>query len=228
MTELRTETADKRVRAMVDGHYVFDTTAPRLVWEKPHYPTYHVAESDVLATLRDRDDGTVDLVVAGRTVPSAGRRSGDGYVAFRWQALDHWFEEDDEVFVHPRDPHKRVDILDSSRHVRIEVDGVTVAESPRPVLLLETGLPTRFYLPKPDVRMDLLVPSATVTQCPYKGQAEFWSVRAGGSLHDDLAWSYRAPVRESAPIAGRIAFYDEKVDTWVDGTRRERPDSPFA
>lgn len=223
----RPETADKRLRGMVDGRYVFDTTAPLLVWERPTYPTYHVPVSDVLATLDDNGDGTVDLVVAGRRIASAGHRRGD-HVAFRWDALEHWFEEDEEVYVHPRDPYTRIDLLHSSRDVRVEVDGVVVAESSRPVLLLETGLPTRFYLPVPDVRTDLLVPSATVTHCPYKGRAEHWSVRTGRTVHEDAGWTYRTPVRESAPIAGLIAFYDERVDTWVDGRLRPRPVSPFA
>jgi uncharacterized protein (DUF427 family) len=142
--------------------------------------------------------------------------------------MDAWFEEDEEVFTHPRDPYTRVDVLASSRHVRIEVGGVTVAESVKPTLLFETGLPARYYVPKPDVRMDLLVHSDTVSECPYKGQAEYWSVRAGAELHPDLAWSYRAPFEESAKIAGLIAFYDEKVDVYVDGVRQERPLTKFA
>jgi uncharacterized protein (DUF427 family) len=227
-TEQRRETADKRLRAMVGGHYVFDTTAPLLVWDRPHYPTYHVAEADVLAAVDEHPDGTVDVTIGGRTVHRAGRTGEPGYLTFRWGAFEHWFEEDDEVFVHPRDPYKRVDILHSSRHARIEVDGVTVADSLRPTLLLETSLPTRFYLPKTDVRMDLLAPSTTVSHCPYKGQAEYWSVTAAGTAGIDLAWSYRSPVRESAPIAGLVAFYDERVDTWIDGERRTRPESPFS
>jgi uncharacterized protein (DUF427 family) len=226
-TEPRRQSADKRVRAMVDGRWVFDTTAPLLVWEHPGYPAYHIAEGDVLADVSVDPDGTVDVTLGGRTIRRAGRRGVHGHLTFRWDAFDHWFEEDDEVYVHARDPYTRIDVLHSSRHVRIEVDGTTVAESHQPTLLLETNLPTRFYLPKPDVRMDVLVRSSAVTHCPYKGRAEYWSVVVDGAVHDDLAWSYRAPVRESAPIAGLVAFYDERVDTWVDGVRRERPRSPF-
>ena len=113
--------------------------------------------------------------------------------------------------------------------MRIEVAGVTVAESAAPRLLFETGLPPRFYLPKPHVRLDLLVPSETVSHCPYKGQAEWWSVRApDGEIHADLAWSYRAPLPESQKIAGLIAFLDEKVDVHVDGVARERPRTKFS
>jgi uncharacterized protein (DUF427 family) len=132
------------------------------------------------------------------------------------------------VFTHPRDPYTRLDILSSSRHVRVEVDGVTIAESTSPKLLFETGLPPRYYLPKTHVRLDLLTPTDTVTHCPYKGQAGYWSVRAGDSVHQDLAWSYRAPLPESQKIAGLIAFYNEKVDLYVDGVRQERPTTKFS
>ena len=142
--------------------------------------------------------------------------------------MDAWFEEDEEVFTHPRDPYTRVDILASTRHVRVEVDGVTVAESASPRLLFETGLPVRYYLPKTHVRLDLLVPSDTVTHCPYKGRAEYWSVRTPEGVREDLAWSYRTPLPESQKIAGLVAFLDEKVDVHVDGVLRERPRTKFA
>src|SRR6266404_4612286 len=131
--------------------------------------------------------------------------------------MDAWFEEDEEVFTHARDPHTRIDILASSRHVRVELEGVTIAESTSPRLLFETGLPVRYYLPKPHVRMDLLELTDMVTQCPYKGQAQAFSIRLGEHLHDNLAWCYPSPLPESQGIAGLIAFYDEKLDISVDG-----------
>jgi uncharacterized protein (DUF427 family) len=112
--------------------------------------------------------------------------------------------------------------------VRVEVDGVTVAESTSPRLLFETGLPVRYYLPKTHVRMDLLVPTDSLTHCPYKGEAEWSSVRANGSVHEDLAWSYPTPLPESQKIAGLVAFYDEKVDVYVDGVRQVRPRTIFS
>ena len=142
--------------------------------------------------------------------------------------MDGWFEEDEQVFTHPRDPYTRVDILHSSRHVRVEVEGVTIAESAKPTLLFETGLPVRFYLPKTRVRMDLLTATETVTHCPYKGLAEYWSVRLGETLHADLAWSYRTPLPESQKIAGLVALYNERVDLHVDGVRQARPSTKFA
>jgi uncharacterized protein (DUF427 family) len=129
--------------------------------------------------------------------------------------MDAWFEEDEEVFVHARDPYTRVDILASSRHIRVEVDGTTLAETVKPTLLFETGHPVRYYLPKTDVRMDLLTPSDRVTRCPYKGQAEYWSLRDAD--RPDVAWSYRMPLPESQKIAGLICFYPDKVDIYVDG-----------
>lgn len=243
---VRVETGTKRVRTVFNGHVVADTTSPLLVWEAPYYPTYYLPADDVrpetlVPTGRtrhspSRGDGTLYTVrVGGREAPDAALRYEDSpvpelrdAVRFDWNAMDAWFEEDEEIYTHPRDPYTRVDILDSSRHVRVEVDGVTVAESSHPRLLFETGLPARFYLPKTDVRLDLLEPSDTVTHCPYKGQAQYWSVRIGDQPHRDIVWSYRTPLPESEKIAGLVAFLDEKVDIFVDGVRRERPKTKFS
>ena len=149
-------------------------------------------------------------------------------VRLEWGAMDAWFEEDEEVLTHARDPHIRVEVLASSRHVRVEVDGVTIAESPSPRLLFETGLPVRYYLPKTHVRMDLLQLTEIVTHCPYKGQAQSFAIRLGDSLHENMAWSYPTPLPESQKIAGLIAFYDEKVDLYVDGVRAPRPSTKFS
>jgi uncharacterized protein (DUF427 family) len=121
-----------------------------------------------------------------------------------------------------------VDILASSRHVRVEVDGVTVADSDRPRILFETGLPPRYYLPLPDIRAELLIPSGTQTHCPYKGTAGYWSVDAGHGVHHDLVWIYRAPLPESQKIAGLACFYNEKVDIYLDGELQQRPRTHFS
>ena len=214
-TTLRVEPSLKRVRVMLEGRFVADSSAPLLVWEKPYYPTYFFPRNDV-----------DEAVLAGdRWYSQPGL---DDHVALRWKDFDHWFEEDEEVFVHPRDPFKRIDILRSSRHVVIELDGETIADSRQPTMLFETSLPRRHYLPLTDVRMDLLTPSATRTQCPYKGEAHYWDVHIGDAVHRDLAWSYASPVRESGPIAGLICFYDEKVDISVDGVALGRPVTPFS
>ena len=152
-----------------------------------------------------------------------------GTVRFEWEALDSWFEEDEEVFVHPRNPYTRVDALRSGRHVRVELDGVVLAESSRTVMVFETGLPTRYYFDRLDVDLHHLRASDTVTSCPYKGTtSSYWSVELDGALSPDLAWAYDFPTRQLLPIAGLIAFYNEKVDITVDGTRLDRPDTHFS
>jgi uncharacterized protein (DUF427 family) len=242
---VRVERGAKRVRAFLGGEVVADTSRPVLVWEVPYYPAYYVPLADVRAGLSpdggsvhspSRGDARTYTVRAGDAeAPGAALRYEDSpieelhdLVRLDWHAMDAWFEEDEEVFTHPRDPYTRVDILASSRHIRVEVGGVTVAESASPRLLFETGLPVRYYLPKPHVRLDLLVPSDTVSHCPYKGRAEWWSVRAPDGVHDDLAWSYATPLPESQKIAGLIAFLDEKVDVYVGGALQERPSTKFS
>jgi uncharacterized protein (DUF427 family) len=160
--------------------------------------------------------------------PSAELASLVDHIAFHWNAVDAWYEEDEEVFVHPRDPYTRVDTVHSSRRVRVEVDGQVVAETNRPVLLFETGLPTRYYIPKLDVRMDLLEATDTVTHCPYKGAASYWSLRVGGKSYRDFVWGYPRPIPEIPKIENLLCFYNEKVDLYVDGAKQERPVSPFS
>ncbi len=242
---IRLEPSAKRVRAYLAGIPVADSAHPMLVWENPHYPAYYLPVSDVRTDLLELEADTSHspsrgdaqsyaLMAGGRRVPAAALRYTDSPIAelrdlirLEWQAMDAWFEEDEEVFIHPRDPHTRIDILASSRHVRVEIDGVTVAESTSPRLLFETGLPVRYYLPKPHVRMDLLTPTDTVTHCPYKGQAEYWTANIGGAVHPDIAWSYATPLAESQKVAGLVAFYSEKLDIYVDGELQARPKSPF-
>jgi uncharacterized protein (DUF427 family) len=151
-----------------------------------------------------------------------------GTVRFEWDAMDAWFEEDEQVFVHPRSPYVRVDALRSNRTVRVELDGAVLADACSTVMVFETGLPTRYYLSRTDIDFGHLIPTDTVTSCPYKGMtSSYWSVRAGGTVHPDLAWSYDFPTRQLLPIAGMIAFYNEKVDIVLDGRRAARPETHF-
>ncbi len=243
---MRVERGAKRVRAYLGGEVVVDSISPLLVWEVPYYPTYYFPESDVRAELLA--DGAADLhspsrgdartlsIVAGDLrAPAAAARYEDspieelrGTVRLQWEAMESWFEEDEEVYTHARDPYTRVDILASSRSVRVLVEGLVIADSTSPRLLFETGLPVRYYLPPTHVRMDLLEPSEAVSHCPYKGQARTWRLRGDGELREDLAWSYRAPLPESQKIAGLIAFYNEKLDLEVDGVLQERPQTKFS
>ncbi len=242
---VRVEQGHKRVRAYLAGELVADTTRPLLVWEIPYYPAYYVPAADVRARLvatgaseRSPSRGTaelLDVVTERKTAAGAARRYPEspiedlrGAVRLDWAAMDEWLEEDEPVYVHPRDPYTRVDILASSRHVRVELDGVTVAESRSPRILFETGLPPRYYVPLSDVHMQLLRPSDTSSHCPYKGTAGYWSVQVGDRTYPDLVWIYRTPLPESQKIAGLACFYNEHVDLYVDGVRQERPRTKFS
>jgi uncharacterized protein (DUF427 family) len=242
---IRVERGQKRVRAYLAGELVADTRAPVLVWEWPYYPTYYIPADDVHAELvpagraehsPSRGDGQVCHVkVAGADADGAALRYPDSpiealrdLVRLDWNSMTDWFEEDELVYVHPRDPYSRVDILASSRHVRVALDGVTVADSRQPRILFETGLPPRYYLPLTDVRMDLLRRSGTQTHCPYKGTAGYWSVDTGQAVHADIVWIYRAPLPESQKVAGLACFYNEKADIYLDGELQERPRTHFS
>jgi uncharacterized protein (DUF427 family) len=142
------------------------------------------------------------------------------YIAFKWNAMDTWMEENEEVFVHPRDPYHRIDVCNSSRHVQITVSGETVAETRCAVFLFETGLPVRYYFPKTSVRLDLLQPSSHHTQCPYKGKASYYSVINGGEAMKNLAWTYLFPNAEVLKIKALVAFFTERLDeVFVDGVK---------
>jgi uncharacterized protein (DUF427 family) len=243
---VRIEDGPKRVRTFLGGELIADTTRPKLVWEIPYYPAYYFPREDVRMELLTPTGRTRHSTSRGDahlfTVKGGNREAEDaawhypessveqlrGLVRIDWDAMDGWFEEDEEVFVHPHDPYSRIDILHSSRHVRVEVNGVTVGDTHRPTLLFETGLPTRYYFPKLDVRLDLLTPTDTTSGCAYKGFARYWSVEAGGETFEDLAWSYRTPLPESVKIAGLVAFYNEKVDLVIDGERQQRPRTHFS
>ncbi|MFD4439663.1 DUF427 domain-containing protein [Nocardia sp. NPDC058519] len=241
---VKVETGQKRVRVYLRGKLVADTVRPLLVWEIPYYPTYYVPLTDVHADLDpngitehspSRGEATgYDVAVEGLRADGAALRYLDSPLSELKDAvrLDiaafDWFEEDEQIFVHPRDPYSRVDILGSSRNVRVEIDGVTVADSQSPRILFETGLPARYYLPLTDVRMDLLTPSETHTSCPYKGTADYWNVRVDDTEHSDIVWIYRTPLPESQKVAGLACFYNEKVDIYLDGVLQDRPHTPFS
>jgi uncharacterized protein (DUF427 family) len=228
---------------MLGGEVIADTTRALLVWEVPYFPTYYFPPDDVRTELltptgttkrSPSRNATEYLVEAGGSKGAAYAfhdsslsECADHYV-FVWRTMDHWFEEDEEVFVHARDPYTRIDILPSSRRVRVEIEGVTVADTTEAQFLFETGLPARYYLPKSDVRMDLLTPTDRVTACPYKGTARYWSVTVADTGYEDIVWSYDNPLPESERITGLIAFYNEKTDIYVDEVLQERPITKFS
>jgi uncharacterized protein (DUF427 family) len=195
----------RRIRATLGGRTVVDTRRSTYVWDHPHYPRWSFPAEDV------------DAAAFPERVVRADRRLV-GHVRIPWDAADAWFEEDEQVVGHPRSPYVRVDALRSSRRVEVVVAGTVVARSARPVALVETGLPIRWYLDPIDVDHTALIPSDTRTLCPYKGPTTgYWSVRVGDVLVEDAAWSYATTTAAVAPIAGLIAFLDEAVEVRVDG-----------
>jgi uncharacterized protein (DUF427 family) len=240
------EPVPRRIRAVLGGEVVLDTTRALYLWEWPFYPQYLIPKEDVqesalvdeghTSRLSRGEVAHVGLRAGGAERPGAGRRYVKssveglaGMIRFDWAALDAWFEEDEQVFVHPRSPYVRVDALRSTRRARIELEGIVLAESGAPVMVFETGLPTRYYLDRSAVDFSHLIPSDSVTACPYKGQTSaYWSGRIGDAIHPELAWSYDFPTRQLLPIAGLIAFYNEKVDVLLDGVLQERPVTHFS
>ncbi len=241
------EPSPRRVRAYFNGALVADSRDMVLFFERP-YPNYYFPQRDVRMEWLARRDAiasgdprgdkvTWDLEVEGRRAPGAaftylkpprpGQADLGRYITFVWGAMDHWFEEDDEIFVHARNPYHRVDAVHSSRHIQVSLDGVALADTKRPVLVWETGLPTRYYIPRQDVRLDLLEKTETVTRCPYKGVAETFAVALGDTLRPDCAWSYPIPIPECPKIEGLICFYNEVVDIVEDGVALARPRTHF-
>ena len=213
--------AGEVVSASITGNALcdadLDLVAGRPVLD-PRVPfSVHTADGEVVV---------VRSAAAGRE--AAGFRVADpelaGHVVLAFEDFDAWYEEDERNLSHPRDPFHRIDFVHGSRHVRIERDGVVLAESSRPVLVFEPPLPVRYYFPLDDVRTELLEASDLVTRCAYKGEPSYFSI-AG---QPDLAWGYREPLRDSAEITGRIAFFNERVDLFVDGELQERPVTPWS
>jgi uncharacterized protein (DUF427 family) len=241
------EPSPRRVRVIVAGETIADSRHALLLRESNHLPVYYFPAADIRSDLLTRtelhtrcpykgDASYWTITVGERTIenavwayeqPLAGREDIAGYQAFYWDRVDAWYEEEEQVFKHPRDPYHRVDALLSSRHVKVVVDGRLIAESRRPHLLFETGLPTRYYLPVEDVRTDLLEPTQTTSVCPYKGQASYWRI-AGDATARDIAWSYMHPIAECPKIAGLLAFFNERVDElYVDDELQPKPRTPL-
>jgi uncharacterized protein (DUF427 family) len=232
------ELSPRRVRVKLNGEFIADSTRAVLLRETGHQPVYYFPPEDVRQDLLEPTDlhtrcpykgeasywtvrvgeKVAENVMWGYQDPLEEREDIRGYRAFYWAKMDAWYEEEEQIFNHPRDPYHRVDVLESSRHIRVEIGGQTVAESRRPRLLFETGLPTRYYLPVEDVRMDLLEATETTSVCPYKGQASYWRLAADPAGRD-VAWSYLNPIAECPRIKGLIAFYNDRVDAFqVDGS----------
>ena len=237
----------KRVRAMLGGETVVDSRRTLILFEKGHLPVYYVPFEDVREDLLEETDkhttcprkgeASYYTVRAGeKTAENAAWRYPEpidecpdisGHVAFYWNAMDSWWEEDDQVFKHARDPYHRVDVLRSSRHVTVELDGEVVADTQRPLLLIETGLPPRWYIPRADVRFELLTPTDSASTCPYKGVASYYTATIDGTEHEDIAWTYVAPWPECPKIEQALCFFSERdaVTLTIDGEEQERPET---
>jgi uncharacterized protein (DUF427 family) len=243
------EPSPRRVRVELNGQTIADSSNAHLLFETRHLPVYYFPRADVRFDLLTPTEhysfcpykGTASYwsIKAGQRVaenavwgyPEPFEEVGaiKDFVAFYWDRVDHWYEEDEEIFVHPRDPYKRVDVVQSSRPVQVIVGGMVVAETRRARFLFETRLPTRYYIPPEDVHMDLLVPSDTVSACPYKGKARYYSVKIGDEIFPDVVWSYPDPIPECPKIKGYLCFFNEKVDEIrVDGAAVPRPLTPWS
>ena len=242
------EPTPKRIRVVVGGEVVADSRAAMMLHESGHQPIYYFPPEDVRGELLEpsdrhthcpkKGDASYYTIRVGDHVVDAGAwyypdpldwaPPIKDLIAFYWNRMDHWYEEDEEVFVHPRDPYHRVDLVHTERHIRISLDGELLAESRSALALFETGLPTRWYLAAEDVSA-ALEPSDTVTRCPYKGTASYHSVRLeSGELAKDLVWYYPEPIADAARITGLLCFFNEKVDIELDGEDQERPESPWS
>jgi uncharacterized protein (DUF427 family) len=231
------EDSPKRVRAVFDGETVADSRSVKILHETGHLPIYYFPEEDLRQDLLEPTDHTTHCPFKGdasyRSVRVGDRTAENavwsypeplesappiaGYAAFYWNKMDAWYEEDEEVIGHPHDPYHRVDVLESSRRVKVRVNGEVVAETDRPKILFETSLPPRYYIPPEDVREELLAPSETNTVCPYKGVASYYSVKSGDETFEDLVWYYPEPLPEAQKVKDHLCFYDEKVELEVDG-----------
>jgi len=199
----RTHPSDRWIRARRGGETVVDSRGALLVWRDRPYPFFAFPAPDV------------------RGVESTPLDDVPGYVTVGWDSVDEWLEDEEPLLAHARNPFARIDVRHSSRHVVIEHEGEVIADSLTPLLLYETGLPVRYYLPAEDVRN--MEPSPTRTRCAYKGEAEHLSHNG-----TDVAWVYRDPLFDAPPIKDRIGFYAERVDLTIDGERQERPRTPWS
>ncbi len=242
------EDSPRRVRGLLDGEVVVDSRRVKLLHESGLLPRWYFPGEDVREDLLEAIDRHTHCPIKGdasyfsvrlgdRLVenaawtysePIAGSPPLQGHLSFDFAALDQWLEEDEPVIGHPRDPYHRIDVRETSRHVRISVTGRQVADSTRAVVLFETGLPPRWYLPPGDVEASVLRPDEATTVCAYKGVASYHAVEVDAERMEGVCWFYPEPEREVAPIADRICFLDEAVDVELDGEAQERPKTPFS
>ena len=238
----------RHVRVFFGGETIADSKRAKLVREAELLPAYYFPREDVRTDLflpsemksscPAKGDATYSSIRAGGKIadnaawmyldPLPAAAMIKDHIAFDWPKMDKWMEEDEEIFKHARDPFKRVDALPSKRHVKVVIDGQTIADSRRPTLVFETNHPVRYYIPQDDVRMDVLVPSTTDSRCPYKGLATYWSVKLGSETFPDLVWCYKNPIAEIPKIKELVCFWHERgCDIYVDGELVPTPETKW-
>ncbi len=237
-----------RVRAVLAGEVVADSRRAKLLHTSGALPVFWFPMEDLNHDCLTRGERTEDrpgigeivfhdLCAGGRTAaesvreslrPAEGADFLHGHAFLDWDAMDEWFTEDLQLHGHPKDPYTRIDIVPTTRHVKISVDGVVLAESRRAKMLVETSLPARYYLPPEDVHVDLLVPSSARSRCAYKGSASYWSVLVGDRVVEDLVWTYADPEPEAAAVRDLMCFFSERVDIELDGEPEQRPETQWA
>lgn len=246
--DIRFEPTPKWVRVVFHNKVIADSKRASLLLPGGP-PYYYFPREDVRMELLEPTDHQGQTPLLGKTtfwsIKDGGRVAENAawtyaepvsesidlseYITFDWDSVDGWYEEDEEIYVHPHDPHKRIDILESTRHVEVVVLGEKVADTHKPMLLFETGLPVRYYFPRLDVRRDLLVASDKITGCAYKGKAQYYSVKVGDKIAPDIAWYYQYPGIEAIKVRGRIAFFNERVDAlYVDSEKQEKPETVWS
>lgn len=231
----------KRVRARIGEATVADSTRALLAWVEGPTPVYALPREDLAGLQAGEPEAHARLGTVRPLVSGEGARVGvlvdeppgsaprlARHAVLDWDAVDAWLVEDERQRGHPRDPYRRIDVHETSRHVVVEAEGTRLATSTRAIALFETGLPTRFYLPEEDVRVDLLEDSDTVTRCAYKGEARHFHAHVRGQVVEDAAWTYPDPEPGLEALAGRIAFYGERVQETVDGEALEAPETPWS
>jgi uncharacterized protein (DUF427 family) len=245
----RWEDSLRRVRVVFNGVTIADSKRVMLLHEAGRLPVFYFPIEDVRMDAMESTEHSTNSPLKGNAsywTMRVGERVAEnaawsylnpfpdgpaikGYMAFYWNQMDAWYEEDEQVFAHARDPYKRVDILPSSRHVRVLLGGEVIADTRRPRLLLETGIITRYYIPEQDIRMELLESTETTTHCPYKGKASYWSARVGDRVYKDIVWSYRNPLPACLPIERLLSFFNERVEAmYVDDEAIAVPRTPWS
>ncbi|CAN7357741.1 DUF427 domain-containing protein [Phyllobacterium sp. LjRoot231] len=223
------EPTNRRIRLKLGDRFIADTTGAIVIYENGGHPTYYLPKADFIAGVLKPSTKTEPSSLFGTKVywslegtaqenqawgfdgSAIGLSELSDYVTVDWGSV-RWFEEDEEIFRHPRNVYKRIDTIPSSRLVEVFVDGKLVARTERAIFLFETGLIARYYFPVEDLVAGALIPSDLITYCPYKGAASYYHFDLDGIRHENIVWYYPEPIAESGKIKGLISFYNEKID----------------